>query len=197
MWGGTRWRSWLRHCATNREVVGSIPDGVIGIFHWHKPSGRTMALESIQPLKERSSRNISWGCKGGRCVELTLPLSFANCLEMWEPQPPGTLRDCPGLSWDCFTFYCTHVFLTIHHTMGKPTISSRSVHGQGFGKTTHWTFLCTCAHVILSLSVFRKLTNKQYAVIESLSVHIFFRRIPALTWASRNMSAISGTTRCI
>ena len=24
---------WLRCCATNRKVVGSIPDGVIGIFH--------------------------------------------------------------------------------------------------------------------------------------------------------------------
>jgi hypothetical protein len=24
--GGTRWRSWLRHCATNRKVAGSIPD---------------------------------------------------------------------------------------------------------------------------------------------------------------------------
>jgi hypothetical protein len=35
---GTRWRSWLRHCATNRKVAGSIPDGVIGIFHWHNPS---------------------------------------------------------------------------------------------------------------------------------------------------------------
>jgi hypothetical protein len=30
--GGTRWRSWLRHCATNRKVAGSIPDGVTGIF---------------------------------------------------------------------------------------------------------------------------------------------------------------------
>ena len=27
--GGTRWRSWLRHCATNQKVVGSIPDGDI------------------------------------------------------------------------------------------------------------------------------------------------------------------------
>jgi hypothetical protein len=27
------WRSWLRHCATSREVAGSIPDGVTGIFH--------------------------------------------------------------------------------------------------------------------------------------------------------------------
>ena len=24
---------WLRCCATNRNVAGSIPDGVIGIFH--------------------------------------------------------------------------------------------------------------------------------------------------------------------
>jgi hypothetical protein len=23
---------WLRHCATNQKVAGSIPDGVIGIF---------------------------------------------------------------------------------------------------------------------------------------------------------------------
>jgi hypothetical protein len=24
---------WLRYCATNRKDAGSIPDGVIGIFH--------------------------------------------------------------------------------------------------------------------------------------------------------------------
>ena len=30
---GTRWRSWLRHCATSRKVAGSIPDGVTGIFN--------------------------------------------------------------------------------------------------------------------------------------------------------------------
>jgi hypothetical protein len=30
--GGTRWRSWLRHCATSRNVEGSIPDGVTEIF---------------------------------------------------------------------------------------------------------------------------------------------------------------------
>jgi len=45
------------------------------------------------------------GGKGGRCVGLTnLPPSCADCLEIWEPQPPGTLRVCPGLEWDCFTF---------------------------------------------------------------------------------------------
>jgi hypothetical protein len=89
---------WLRHWATNRKVAGSIPDGVIGIFHWHNHSGRTMALGSTQPLKEMSARNISWG-KGGRCVRLrALPPSCADCLKIWEPQPPGTLRACNGIA---------------------------------------------------------------------------------------------------
>ena len=35
--------------------------------------------------------------EGGRCVGLTtLPSSCADCLEIWDPQPPGTLRGCPG-----------------------------------------------------------------------------------------------------
>ena len=38
------------------------------------------------------------GGKGGRCVGLTnLPPSFADCLEFWKPQAPGTLRSCPSL----------------------------------------------------------------------------------------------------
>ena len=49
--------------ATNQKVAGSIPDGVIGIFHLHNPSGRTMALGLTQPLTEMSTRNISWGVK--------------------------------------------------------------------------------------------------------------------------------------
>jgi hypothetical protein len=46
--------------ATNRKVAGSIRDGVIGIYHGHNPSGRTIALGSDQPLTEMSTRNISW-----------------------------------------------------------------------------------------------------------------------------------------
>jgi hypothetical protein len=67
------------------------------IFYLHNPSGRTMALGSTQPLTEMSNRNISWG-KGGRCLGLTSLLpSCADCLKIWEPQTPGTLRACPGL----------------------------------------------------------------------------------------------------
>jgi hypothetical protein len=60
---GTRWRSSLRHCTTSRKVAGSIPDGVIGIFHLHNPSGRTMAQGSTLPLTEMNTRDISWGVK--------------------------------------------------------------------------------------------------------------------------------------
>ena len=38
---GTAVAQWLRRCATNRKVAGSIPDGVIGIFHWNNRSDRT------------------------------------------------------------------------------------------------------------------------------------------------------------
>jgi hypothetical protein len=55
-----RWHSWLRHCATNRKVAGSFPECVIGIFHWHNPSGRTKALGLTQPLREMSTRNNTW-----------------------------------------------------------------------------------------------------------------------------------------
>jgi len=33
---GTAVAQWLRCCATIRKVAGSIPAGVIGIFHSHK-----------------------------------------------------------------------------------------------------------------------------------------------------------------
>ena len=48
-----------RHYATKRMVSGSIPDDVIGIFHWYNPSDRTMPVGWTQPLTEMSTRNIS------------------------------------------------------------------------------------------------------------------------------------------
>ena len=52
-----------------------------------------MTLGLTQPLREMSTTNISLGVKGGRCVGLTaLPHSCADCVEIWTPQPPGTLR---------------------------------------------------------------------------------------------------------
>ena len=48
-----------KHCTTSRKVAGPIPDRVGGIFLWHNPSGRTMALGLTQPPTEMSTRNIS------------------------------------------------------------------------------------------------------------------------------------------
>ena len=54
------------------------------------------------------------GVKDGRCVGLTtLPPSCADCFEIWEPQPAGTLRACPGLQWDCFT--CHNVIMATYY----------------------------------------------------------------------------------
>ena len=58
---GTAVAQWLRCYATNRKVAVSIPDGVIGIFHSHDSSDRTMALGSNQPLTEMNTRSTSWG----------------------------------------------------------------------------------------------------------------------------------------
>jgi hypothetical protein len=55
---------WFRHCDTNRKVASSIPNGVIGIFYCHNPSGRTMALGSTQPLTEMSKGK-------GKCHPIT------------------------------------------------------------------------------------------------------------------------------
>jgi hypothetical protein len=37
------------------------------------------------------------GTENLKYVKCILPPSCADCLEIWEPQPPGTLRGCSGL----------------------------------------------------------------------------------------------------
>jgi hypothetical protein len=77
-WRGTRWGSWLKHCATNRRVAFLIP------------SDRTMVLGSTQVLTEISNRNISWG---GKCDLWVGPTTFlcgfswnAGASTFWIPQ---------------------------------------------------------------------------------------------------------------
>jgi hypothetical protein len=110
------------HYATSRKVAGSIPDGVIGIFHWRNPSGRTMALGLTQPLTEISTRNLSWrgGGIGDRCLRadnittLICRLSWnLGASNSWNPQ--GLSRPVIGL------FYLfTHVSAAqiSHHQLG-------------------------------------------------------------------------------
>jgi hypothetical protein len=66
----------------------------VGIFQWHNPSRRTMALGSTQPLTAMSTRCFTGG-KGCWCVRLTtLPpscvaMKFGN-LNFLEPSRPVT-----------------------------------------------------------------------------------------------------------
>ena len=71
---------------------------------------RIFLFHAVKPLQLKSLlRNLEgngwcfkfwrflsgWRC---RCLRLlTLPTSWPGCLEMWEPQPAGTLRTCSGL----------------------------------------------------------------------------------------------------
>jgi len=64
-----------------------------------------MAPKSNYPLNRNEYQEYFLEGKGGRCVGLTLPPSRVDCLEIWEPQTPGTLTACPGLHRDCSTFH--------------------------------------------------------------------------------------------
>ena len=88
---------WLRCCATNRKVAGSIQDCVIGIFHWRNPSDRTMALGSTEPLTETSTRSISWEQRRPVRKADNLTTILCCCHVIWEPLLPGILWACPGL----------------------------------------------------------------------------------------------------
>jgi hypothetical protein len=76
-----------------------------------------MALLSTQPLTHTTTRNTSWWgwgkSKGSRFLRLTLPLPYADCLEIWEPQHPGNIGSSPGLYGNSFTYL--GVFLYEHN----------------------------------------------------------------------------------
>jgi hypothetical protein len=58
---GTAVAQWLRYCATNQKVAGSIPDGVIEFFIDINPSDGTMALGSTQPLTQNEYQEYLLG----------------------------------------------------------------------------------------------------------------------------------------
>jgi len=109
---GTQWCSWSRHCVTSQKVVGSI----LRWCHLDFPSTQSFQPHYEPGVDSACDRNeyqgYFLGAKGSQCMGLTMfPPSCANCLEIWEPEPPGMLRTCPGLYRDCFTF-CFFVIKT-------------------------------------------------------------------------------------
>jgi hypothetical protein len=58
---GTAVAQWLRYCATNQKVAGSLPDGVMEFFNDINPSDCTMALGSTQPLNRNEYQEYFLG----------------------------------------------------------------------------------------------------------------------------------------
>jgi hypothetical protein len=67
--------------------------------HWNFPSTQACRPQYGPKVDSASNRNeYQEYFPGGRCVGLTtLPPSCFACLEIWNPQPPGTLRACRGI----------------------------------------------------------------------------------------------------
>jgi len=88
---GTAVAQWLRCCATNRKVAGSIPAGVNGFFIDIK-SFRSHYGPGVDLASNRNEyREYFLGVKSGRCVRLTtyhhpVPLSLnLGALTSWNP----------------------------------------------------------------------------------------------------------------
>jgi len=100
-YAGTAVAQWLRRCATNRKLAGSIPDGVNGIFIDIK-SFRSHYGPGVDSASNRNEyREYFLGVKSGRCLRLTtyhhpVPLSRnLRTLTSWNPL--GLSRPVKGL----------------------------------------------------------------------------------------------------
>jgi hypothetical protein len=70
--------------------------------HWNFSLTQSSRPRYGPGVESASNRNeyheYFLGDKGGRSVGMTtLPPSYIDCLEIWDPKPPGNLRACPGL----------------------------------------------------------------------------------------------------
>ena len=97
-----------------------IPDNVIRIFHWHKPSGHIIAMGSTPVPTEMSTRNISWGVNvasawGWQPYNLHVPTVLKsgslNLLEL-----PGPVQALQRLIYHYILHTHTHSNTTILHS---------------------------------------------------------------------------------
>jgi len=103
----------VKCCAINRKVAGSIPAGVIGIFHWHKiRSHNGPGVDSTSNRNEYQEHLLRG--KGGRCVKMpTLPPSCAVVMKSGNLnflETSGPLQACNGTA------------LTLHLTSNVPLL---------------------------------------------------------------------------
>jgi len=74
--------------AAYRSLSGALTVFAASGLHRHVATGRSQVRVGTLPTQ-------TWLRPVRRADNLT---TFrCRCLEIWEPQPPGTLRACPGL----------------------------------------------------------------------------------------------------
>jgi hypothetical protein len=55
-------RGWLRHCAPQWEVMGSIPSRALGnLYITYSIHSHSVGLGSTQPLTEMTTKEFPWG----------------------------------------------------------------------------------------------------------------------------------------
>jgi hypothetical protein len=119
----TRWRSWLRHCATNRKVAGSIPDEVTTIFQWQ--SFRSHCGTGVDSASNRNEYQKSFlgvktaGAYGWQLYHLQVPIVYKFwSLNLLEPQ--GPVQVCSGKALPIQRFgpqkWTNNIFQNITHS---------------------------------------------------------------------------------
>ena len=110
----SRWCSWLRHCATSRQVAGSIPDSVIGLLFFIDVAFRSHYGTGVDSYSNRNEYHEYFlENKFVQCLRLTtLPPSCADCLEVWEPQISRTLSASPDLYRDWFALLVGKAYIS-------------------------------------------------------------------------------------
>jgi len=104
------------------------------------------------------------GGKGGRCVRLTtLPPSCADFLEIWEPQPPGTLGAFQGCSGKSLHLPNAH-----NQVCSDMTNSDVQAEVRAFAKTD-----CPKFTKIITSSVYDCTVEDVEYIYNKLSIHIF------------------------
>ena len=114
---------WGHAVALSVEALRYKPESRGFDFRW---CNWNFSLTSVRPHFgpgiESASKKVEYqehflGGKGGRCLGMTtFPHSCVSCLEIWEPQLPGTIRACPDLYRDCFIQLYIYIYIYIYNS---------------------------------------------------------------------------------